>query len=146
MITTPLADSLHRLGTETAFEVLARAKALEAEGRRIIHLQIGEPDFDTPAHVVEAAAQALRDGHTHYCPAPGIPELREAAADYLSRTPRHRRPTRPRPRDARREAVPVLRRARHLRPRRRGHLPEPGLPDLRVGDPLGRVRRRCRCR
>jgi aspartate/methionine/tyrosine aminotransferase len=86
MITTPLAQSLHRLGTETAFEVLARAKALEAEGRRIIHLQIGEPDFDTPAHVVEAAAKALRDGHTHYCPAPGVPELREAAADYLSRT------------------------------------------------------------
>jgi aspartate/methionine/tyrosine aminotransferase len=82
----PLAASLDRLGTETAFEVLARAKALEAEGRRIIHLQIGEPDFDTPAHVVEAAARALRDGHTHYCPAPGIPALREAAADYLSRT------------------------------------------------------------
>lgn len=86
MITTPLAQSLHRLGTETAFEVLARAKALEAEGRRVIHLQIGEPDFDTPEHVVEAAARALRDGQTHYCPAPGIPELREAAADYLSRT------------------------------------------------------------
>jgi aspartate/methionine/tyrosine aminotransferase len=81
-----LAQSLARLGTESAFEVLARAKALEAEGRRIIHLQIGEPDFDTPPHVVEAAAQALRDGHTHYCPAPGIPELREAAAAYLSRT------------------------------------------------------------
>ena len=86
MIDIPLAQSLHRLGTETAFEVLARAKALEAEGRRIIHLQIGEPDFDTPPHVVETAAQALRDGHTHYCPAPGIPELREAAAAYLSRT------------------------------------------------------------
>lgn len=81
-----LAQSLARLGTESAFEVLARAKALEADGRRIIHLQIGEPDFDTPPHVVEAAAQALRDGHTHYCPAPGIPELREAAAAYLSRT------------------------------------------------------------
>lgn len=83
---TRLARSLDRLGTETAFELLARAKALEAEGRRIIHLQIGEPDFDTPPHVVEAAAKALREGHTHYCPAPGIPELREAAADYLSRT------------------------------------------------------------
>jgi aspartate/methionine/tyrosine aminotransferase len=83
---TMLAESLDRLGTETAFEVLARAKALEAEGRRIIHLQIGEPDFDTPAHVVEAAAKALRDGQTHYCPAPGIPALREAAAEYLSRT------------------------------------------------------------
>jgi aspartate/methionine/tyrosine aminotransferase len=82
----PLAQSLSRLGTETAFEVLARAKALEAQGKDMIHLQIGEPDFDTPAHVVEAAAKALRDGQTHYCPAPGIPALREAGADYLSRT------------------------------------------------------------
>ena len=81
-----IADSLSRLGTETAFEVLARAKALEAQGHEMIHLQIGEPDFDTPPHIVEAAARALRDGATHYCPAPGIPELREAAAGYLSRT------------------------------------------------------------
>jgi aspartate aminotransferase len=81
-----IAHSLSRLGTETAFEVLARAKALEAQGRDMIHLQIGEPDFDTPSHVVEAGCKALRDGYTHYCPAPGIPELREAAADYLSRT------------------------------------------------------------
>jgi aspartate/methionine/tyrosine aminotransferase len=81
-----LAHSMSRLGTETAFEVLARAKALEAQGREIIHLQIGEPDFDTPPHVVEAAARALRDGMTHYCPAPGLPVLREACADYLSRT------------------------------------------------------------
>ena len=81
-----IADSLSRLGTETAFEVLARAKALEAQGKDMIHLQIGEPDFDTPPHIVEAAVQALRDGQTHYCPAPGIPQLREAAADYLSRT------------------------------------------------------------
>ncbi len=80
------AHSLERLGTETAFEVLARAQALEALGRRIIHLEIGEPDFDTPEHVVEAAVRALRDGHTHYCPAPGLTPLREAAADYLSRT------------------------------------------------------------
>jgi len=81
-----LASGLSRLGTETAFEVLARAKALEAEGREIIHLQIGEPDFDTPAHIVEAGVKALRDGLTHYCPAPGLPVLREAAAEYLSRT------------------------------------------------------------
>jgi aspartate aminotransferase len=84
----PLARSLERLGTETAFETLARARALEAQGRRIIHLEIGEPDFPTAPHVVEAAAKALRDGHTHYCPAPGLPELREACAGHLSR---HRR-------------------------------------------------------
>src|SRR5215471_943337 len=83
-----LAASLERLGTETAFETLARARALEAQGRPIIHLEIGEPDFPTAPHVVEAAAKALRDGHTHYCPAPGLPELREACADHLSR---HRR-------------------------------------------------------
>jgi len=81
-----LAASIARLGTETAFEVLARAKALEAQGREIIHLQIGEPDFDTPPHVVEAGVKALRDGFTHYCPAPGLPVLREACADYLSRS------------------------------------------------------------
>ncbi|MGZ4358584.1 MAG: pyridoxal phosphate-dependent aminotransferase [Gaiellaceae bacterium] len=80
-----LATSLDRLGTETAFDVLARAKALEAEGRRIIHLEIGEPDFATPPHIVEAAAKALRDGNTHYCPAPGLPVLREACAEHLSR-------------------------------------------------------------
>ena len=80
-----LAGSLDRLGTETAFEMLARAKALEEQGRRIIHLEIGEPDFETPPHVVEAAVKALRDGHTHYCPAPGLPVLREACAAHLSR-------------------------------------------------------------
>jgi aspartate/methionine/tyrosine aminotransferase len=75
---------MDRLGTETAFEVLARAKALEATGRRVIHLEIGEPDFATPGHIVEAGVRALRDGHTHYCPAPGLPELREACAAHLS--------------------------------------------------------------
>jgi aspartate aminotransferase len=80
-----LARSLERLGTETAFEMLARATALEAQGRRIIHLEIGEPDFPTPPHVVEAGAKALRDGYTHYCPAPGLPVLREACAEHLSR-------------------------------------------------------------
>jgi aspartate aminotransferase len=76
-----LARRMERLGTETAFSVLARAKALEARGREIIHLQIGEPDFDTPAHVVEAGCKALRDGHTNYTPTAGIPELREAIAE-----------------------------------------------------------------
>jgi aspartate/methionine/tyrosine aminotransferase len=81
-----LADRMARLGTETAFEVLARARGLEAEGRKVIHLEIGEPDFDTPAHIVEAAAKALRDGFTHYSPAPGIPELREAGSAFFERT------------------------------------------------------------
>jgi aspartate/methionine/tyrosine aminotransferase len=83
-----LADRMGRLGTESAFEVLAKARALEAEGRSIIHLQIGEPDFDTPPHVVEAAQAALSRGMTHYVPAPGIPELREAVAAFLERTGR----------------------------------------------------------
>jgi aspartate aminotransferase len=75
-----LARRMGRLGTETAFSVLAKAKALEAQGREIIHLEIGEPDFDTPSHIVEAGCRALRDGHTHYTPTAGIPELREAIA------------------------------------------------------------------
>ena len=83
-----LAERMSRLGTESAFEVLARARALEAKGRKIIHLEIGEPDFDTPAHIVEAADEALRAGFTHYVPAPGLPEVREAIAAWLSRTGR----------------------------------------------------------
>jgi aspartate aminotransferase len=81
-----LADSLERLGTETAFSVLARARELERQGREIIHLEIGEPDFDTPGNVKDAAVAALRAGETSYCPSAGIPELREEAARYLSRT------------------------------------------------------------
>jgi aspartate/methionine/tyrosine aminotransferase len=81
-----LAHSLARLGTETAFEVLVRARALEAQGRSVIHLEIGEPDFDTPAHIVAAAKQALDEGYTHYGPTQGLPELREAIAEYISAT------------------------------------------------------------
>ncbi len=81
-----LAQRMSRLGTETAFEVLARAKALEAQGREIIHLEIGEPDFDTPAHIKAAAVRALEEGYTHYTPAAGIPALREAIAEYVRRT------------------------------------------------------------
>ena len=81
-----LAKRMERLGTETAFSVLAKAKALEAQGREIIHLEIGEPDFDTPAHVVEAGCRALREGHTHYTPTAGIPELREAIAADVARS------------------------------------------------------------
>ncbi len=80
------AQSMNRLGTETAFEVLARARALEAQGKKIIHLQIGEPDFATPAHIVESAVSALREGWTHYNPVPGLPELRSAIAEYISKT------------------------------------------------------------
>ncbi len=85
-----LADRMGRLGTESAFEVLARAKAMEAAGHKIIHLEIGEPDFPTAAHIVEATVEALRAGHTHYVPAPGIPPLREAVAAFLERTGRLR--------------------------------------------------------
>jgi aspartate/methionine/tyrosine aminotransferase len=79
---------MDRLGTESAFEVLAKAKALERTGREIVHLEIGEPDFDTPAHIVAAAQAGLDKGYTHYVPAPGIPELRTAVADFLGRTNR----------------------------------------------------------
>ena len=75
-----VASRMMDLGTETAFEVLAKARALEAQGKEIIHLEIGEPDFDTPKHIVEAGIEALRDGYTHYGPTPGLPELREAIA------------------------------------------------------------------
>ena len=75
-----LAGAMSRLGTETAFSVLARAKALEREGRDIIHLEIGEPDFDTPANIIAAAKRALDDGFTHYVPSAGVPEAREAIA------------------------------------------------------------------
>jgi aspartate/methionine/tyrosine aminotransferase len=80
-----LADRMARLGTESAFEVLARAQALEADGHEIIHLEIGEPDFPTASHIVEAAVDALRAGHTHYVPAPGIPPLRAAVVEFLDR-------------------------------------------------------------
>ncbi len=81
-----LSRRMARLGTETAFEVLSKAKALERKGRDIIHLEIGEPDFSTPPHIVEAAVDALRGGWTHYSPSAGLPELREAIANYVSRT------------------------------------------------------------
>jgi aspartate aminotransferase len=88
--TTPyelqLARRMSRLGTETAFEVLNKARALERQGRSIIHLEIGEPDFDTPQNVVEAGSDALHKGWTHYGPSAGLPELREALAEYVGRT------------------------------------------------------------
>jgi aspartate/methionine/tyrosine aminotransferase len=81
-----LAQRMDNLGTETAFEVLAKAKALEKQGRNIVHLEIGEPDFDTPNNIKEAAVKALKAGYTHYVPAAGIPELRTAISEYLSKS------------------------------------------------------------
>jgi len=75
-----VAERMSLLGTESAFEVLARAKALEAQGKDIVHLEIGEPDFKTPQHIKDAAVKALQDGYTHYVPTPGIPEVRQAVA------------------------------------------------------------------
>jgi aspartate/methionine/tyrosine aminotransferase len=80
------ATRMSRLGTESAFEVLARARALERAGRHIVHLEIGEPDFDTPVHIREAAKRALDTGATHYGPAAGLPELREAIAKHIGTT------------------------------------------------------------
>ncbi len=79
------AERMSRIGTESAFEVLARAKGLEAQGRDIIHLEIGEPDYATPQNIIDAAVAALNDGATHYTPASGIPAVREAAAKYVTR-------------------------------------------------------------
>ena len=133
-----LATSMTRLGTETAFEVLVRARALEAQGRNIIHLEIGEPDFDTPAHIREAAKKAIDEGWTHYGPSQGLPELREAIANDVAVS----------------RSIPVS--ADHvvvtpggkpiiffpmlalLESGRRGHLSEPRLPHLRVDDQLPR--------
>ncbi|MBC5805205.1 MAG: aspartate aminotransferase [Candidatus Eremiobacter antarcticus] len=84
--TFALADSMRRLGTESAFVVLARAKALEAQGRDIIHLEIGEPDFNTPEHIKEAALRSLAANRTHYTPASGTLELRSTIAEYVNRT------------------------------------------------------------
>jgi aspartate/methionine/tyrosine aminotransferase len=79
------AERMSRLGTETAFEVLARAKAMEAEGRDMVHLEIGEPDFDTPPNIVKAAIKALKDGVTHYGPSAGMPAAKKAFAEHISK-------------------------------------------------------------
>jgi len=81
-----LAERMSRLGTETAFEVLNKARALERQGKQIIHLEIGEPDFNTPENIVEAGIEGLRKGWTHYGPSAGLPELRQAIADCVSQT------------------------------------------------------------
>ncbi len=81
-----LARRMSRLGTETAFEVLNKARVLERQGKSIVHLEIGEPDFDTPLNVIDAGVDALRKGWTHYGPSAGLPDLRQALAEYVSRT------------------------------------------------------------
>src|SRR5258708_8890342 len=81
-----LASRMDRILIETAFEVLVKARALEAEGKSVIHLEIGEPDFETPAHVIEAAKKALDDGWTHYGPTQGFPDVRAAIAAHVSET------------------------------------------------------------
>ncbi len=84
-MTIKFAERMTRLGTEGAFEVLARARKLEAEGKKIVHLEIGEPDFATPDNIIEAGISALQNGYTHYTPAGGIKEVREAVAGFVSR-------------------------------------------------------------
>ena len=86
-----LSERLARLGTETAFEVLVRARALEAQGRSIVHLEIGEPDFDTPAHVIEAAVAALKGGATHYGPVGRASRAAPGDRRGLDRAPRRAR-------------------------------------------------------
>ena len=78
-----LAQRMERLAVESAFDVLVRARALERQGRHIIHLEIGEPDFETPGHIREAGKAAIDEGWTHYGPPQGLPELREAIAAYV---------------------------------------------------------------
>ncbi len=80
-----LAAAVERLGSENAFEILARARELEARGRRVVHMEIGEPDFDTPEHIKKAAVDALYENHTHYTPSSGLPSLRTVIAEYASR-------------------------------------------------------------
>ena len=141
-----LASRMSRLGTETAFEVLIRARALEKQGKEIVHLEIGEPDFDTPANVIEAGVDALHKGWTHYGPSAGLPELRQTIADYVSHT----------------RKVPVASDEVVVVPGgkpiifftilalmdagRRSHLPQSRVPHLRVDDQLRRRARRFRFR
>ncbi|MHB8461823.1 MAG: aminotransferase class I/II-fold pyridoxal phosphate-dependent enzyme, partial [Vulcanimicrobiaceae bacterium] len=83
--TDRISSAVARLGAENAFMVLARARVLEAQGRRIVHMEVGEPEFDTPTHIKDAAIAALHENHTHYSPSTGINELRDVIADYVSR-------------------------------------------------------------
>ena len=116
------AARMARLGTETAFEVLARAQALEAQGKSVVHLEIGEPDFDTPEHIRQAAIEAIESGWTHYGPSAGLRDVREAIATYIEQDARHLRRARPGRDHAGRQADPLLHDARAARRGRRGDL------------------------
>ena len=141
-----LASRMSTIGTESAFEVSARARALEATGRSIVHLQIGEPDFDTPANVREAAKRALDEGATHYAPFPGIPPLREAIAEDATARKGFDGHAGPGLRHGRRQGRDALRDPRPDRSGRRGHRPGSRLPDLRVARPGSSAARRSRSR
>ena len=137
-----VAARMNDLGTESAFEGLAKARALEAQGRDIIHLEIGEPDFDTPRHIVEAGMQAISDGFTHYGPTAGLPDLREA----IARNSREVRGNDTDPAnvgDPGRQTDHVLRAVGLGGTGCRSHIPEPRLPHLRVHDQV--LRCRCNC-
>ena len=133
-----LVDNLQRLGTETAFEVLARAAELQRQGKDIVNLGIGQPDFKTPAHIVEAAIKALRDGHHGYTPAQGILPLREAVAKDLHR--RHGVEVDP-------DTIVIMPGGKPTMffsilmfgaAGRRDHVSGPRLPDLSLDDPVHR--------
>ena len=125
-----LAQRMSRLGTETAFEVLAKARALEAKGHNIVHLEIGEPDFDTPANIVDAAVNALHRGFTHYGPSAGMPELRKAIADEVGSHPPYQGVAGRGGRGSGWQADHLFHHAGAGRGRRRGDLSESGLSHL----------------
>ncbi len=135
-----LCSAVSRLGSESAFEVLARAKAVEATGRRVVHMEIGEPDFDTPDHIKRAGIRAIEENYSHYTPSAGIPELREAIAAYASALPRPVaglcRPQRRR--RGRREAHHLEPAVGAARSRRRAGLRGSGLSGVRLGGELPR--------
>ena len=134
------------IGTESAFEVLVRARALEKQGKNIIHLEIGEPDFPTPAHIVEAGKRALDEGWTKYGPYAGLSRIsREHRGVYLAYT-RHQSRRGQRLRRSWRKADHVLHHGRAARARRRSDLSQPGLPDLRIHDPISSEPSRFPCR
>ena len=130
-----LAERMSRIGTESAFDVLVRARALEAQGRDVIHLEIGEPDFPTPQHIIDAGKKALDEGWTHYGPSQGLPELREAIAEYISAHARHSRsaPANVCVAPGGKPIIffPML---ALLGPGRRSDLPESRISDLRIDD------------